>query len=1125
MESSGVRPSAVFSVGDVLEHQREPKVLFGLMEVARHAGQLEAPALVKAERLLAADQFSHQLDALESSMFLAVRAAVGRLGQAGVRLQRIGSQYKVNGHGPFTVLLHQQVPVVLVNGQWEPFEMFLHRRPHLADPIPDGPTPARHQGHTSVYDTRVSTEVTRTDNTAYQIEVDGLTRKMAELQRRLQERNSQLRAAETQIQLLERELREGANRVNIDETVERIISAEREAIRKRALADLTPQLNEAHRRADELETKLMLEQLRWEQEMKALRFKLAAEKAQAIADARVDADREAAAARKRGNEINENRFYELQARYDSLVSEVEMLRAKSRSGDENVDEWKRRADERTREVDAAAVRLLEAEKGWAQERLRMQRDHRAEMEGVENTLRDSWREAEAEVRRMHDRAQEERARNHAAAMAEERRAREQLQDEIAVLRRHLEEANAERDRANRELSSSRDQVSQQIREIEDLHAQLRQAQDEAARRLMDDKDKASKDQHEQRQRFEDKIRALEGEVRALRTASGDAERERDAEREKARRAEDRCAALEAEAEAAKETIRQLRADLEAERDRAAALQRELDQALADLSRAGGELDRERSVAGEAGGELARLREDLKDAAARVKLLEDELGSLKREQDGVDGQLATFEAANQDLEGQLAVANSRIAELETQLRMAEAALVAAKEAGNAEDREKAAHAEQEAAEAKDKGLKALEEARARAAEDAARIKALEADLAAAQEARDAEEAARIKALEAELAAAQEALAAEKTREGAQGAASSAAMSVLQGELEEGRASWAAEMEKLRAEMAEMERKHEEAENHCRAEKERLRREIDDLKELVAKRDQRIKDLEAELSILRGRAEAAEGLMQQAHDEEEAARRAAEKEELERLEREASDRARVEAEESAAIEAQRRLEEERLRKLASDEAHAANAMYRADVAEWFNELLGTDLNEANLIESLADGEYLCELANLIDGHEEETRAMDEAATASKAKGKASPSPRRKSSPASIRRFPLAEPDSPQGLLGDKAPSSGKKKKRLPLTRLQQHADQPQMKKRRRIPKYGYKPPTGVSVVAKYIKTRSCNYCNFVPRAHRGTIAARQNVKNFLTWTRSLQLDNLFEVDDLCKFEDEDRIVWAL
>ena len=43
--------------------------------------------------------------------------------------------------------------------------------------------------------------------------------------------------------------------------------------------------------------------------------------------------------------------------------------------------------------------------------------------------------------------------------------------------------------------------------------------------------------------------------------------------------------------------------------------------------------------------------------------------------------------------------------------------------------------------------------------------------------------------------------------------------------------------------------------------------------------------------------------------------------------------------------------------------------------------------------------------------------------------------------------------------------------------------------------------------------------------GTLAARQNVKNFLAWAKTLQLDNLFEPDDLCKFEDEDRIVWAL
>jgi len=41
----------------------------------------------------------------------------------------------------------------------------------------------------------------------------------------------------------------------------------------------------------------------------------------------------------------------------------------------------------------------------------------------------------------------------------------------------------------------------------------------------------------------------------------------------------------------------------------------------------------------------------------------------------------------------------------------------------------------------------------------------------------------------------------------------------------------------------------------------------------------------------------------------------------------------------------------------------------------ELMGTDLNEGNVIESLADGELLCELANLIDAHEEEARAIDE------------------------------------------------------------------------------------------------------------------------------------------------------
>ena len=42
-----------------------------------------------------------------------------------------------------------------------------------------------------------------------------------------------------------------------------------------------------------------------------------------------------------------------------------------------------------------------------------------------------------------------------------------------------------------------------------------------------------------------------------------------------------------------------------------------------------------------------------------------------------------------------------------------------------------------------------------------------------------------------------------------------------------------------------RGHQEAENHGQAETGRLQREIDDRKELVATRDQRIKDLEAEL----------------------------------------------------------------------------------------------------------------------------------------------------------------------------------------------------------------------------------------------------------------------------------------
>jgi len=422
-------------------------------------------------------------------------------------------------------------------------------------------------------------------------------------------------------------MREGAGRVNVDETVERIVAAEREAIRKRALADLTPQLNEAHRRADELETKLMLEQLRWEQEMKALRFKLAAEKAQAIADARVDADREAASTRRRGNEITENRFFELQSRYDALVTEVEMLRAQRRTQDESIDEWKRRADERTREVDAAAVRLLEAEKLSAQERLRLQRDHRFELESAENTLRDSWREAEAEVRRMHDRAQEERARNHAGVLAEERRSKELLQDELTTLRRALEETRVERDRAGRELATARDQVSQQIREIEDLHAQLRNLQDESSRRLVDDKEKASKGAYEQRQQYEERIRELEQQLRLLQQQTDEAEQGRRSSDEKLARALEQVDHLTAALDDANGSVQRLKDELAAALADGVGLQTDLERTLA-------ELELVRGSAGDVSGELNRLREDLKDADAKNRLLDDELVRFKKEQVGM-----------------------------------------------------------------------------------------------------------------------------------------------------------------------------------------------------------------------------------------------------------------------------------------------------------------------------------------------------------------------------------------------------------------------------------------------------------------------------------------------------------
>eukprot|EP00045_Choanoeca_perplexa_P013807 m.158188 g.158188 ORF g.158188 m.158188 type:complete len:1377 (+) comp16461_c0_seq1:123-4253(+) len=566
----------------------------------------------------------------------------------------------------------------------------------------------------------------------------------------------------------------------------------------------------------------------------------------------------------------------------------------------------------------------------------------------------------------------------------------------------------------------------------------------------------------------------------------------------------------AAAEADKNQLKDANADLEAQL-----------RALHDqLNSAGDENDRERSMVGSVQQQLTNLLAELE--ALRQQLLDEKSGRAE-DNARADADKSALQARLDDADRDNKRLKEEIEELKRRL---------AADQDDSEQlqllREDASRFKAERDEALDKNHDLQEEIdRLKAAFDAAEVKCgeekddLRKQLAQAQQERDEAIAAKaeLEAVNAELAAQVDDQVLEIDRLKALLAEKDAYITELEARLAELQAQLNDALARLNAlegeaeEQARALRAADDAEARRKAEED-ARRAAEEAARLAA---------EDEAARRQAELDSAERDRQAALDAEAEAQRAAD-EEAARLAAE-NDAARLAEENDAARLAAEEEEAHRLalEALQSDESkmrvHHEMQPYREDLCEWVNEMLGTNYKTDTFLLSLQNGVALAELANAIDGDEEETRELDAESAAARAKGK----PKSSSTAASKSKLKSKTSRGDTTKLRRRTRPDVIADIRSSIT----SAHEPIRLKRRRIPNYHYVPPKGESVLANYIKTRNVNYCRFEPLAKAGTDKARVNLTNFIVWARSLGLQDpdVFEVEDLTELRDERRVLWGL
>eukprot|EP00056_Hartaetosiga_gracilis_P009840 m.143240 g.143240 ORF g.143240 m.143240 type:complete len:1552 (+) comp13204_c0_seq1:95-4750(+) len=319
------------------------------------------------------------------------------------------------------------------------------------------------------------------------------------------------------------------------------------------------------------------------------------------------------------------------------------------------------------------------------------------------------------------------------------------------------------------------------------------------------------------------------------------------------------------------------------------------------------------------------------------------------------------------------------------------------------------------------------------------------------------------------------------------------------------------EKMDAERFSFQKKQADEEEKRRVEEERKRREEE-------KEQKRKEEEEERLQLLKQQQEEEQ---RQLEEEEEERRRMEEEEEEARRRREEEEEAQrlLEEEERAAEEAHRRMMEERQKDESFRNIHSECEPIRDDLAEWFNELFGTQYTADTLLRELQTGLPLVYLANMIDLHEEEMREDDKRAQEMKkrktSKGRLNVSSTSfgSSSPRKSEQFQSSRKSLPEPVCQLKicAPAA---------------FEGPRLK-RRKLPKYKYTPPDDRTVDTDFIKSRSLEYCPIVPKTKPQTKAAERNIRAFIAYSRGLGLNDpdVFNVKDLTELEDQRRVLWGI
>ncbi|EGD74238.1 hypothetical protein PTSG_06248 [Salpingoeca rosetta] len=772
---------------------------------------------------------------------------------------------------------------------------------------------------------------------------------------------------------------------------------------------------------------------------------------------------------------------------------------------------------------------------------------------------------------------------------------------VAALEDELKSAAGEKDSAaaeNAQLKADNDSaqdtikdlnntIDAQTKELDRLREELENAGGDAARaalaqgELGEKADMLAAELAKERAAAEaaqEEKEALKKEVDDKANALAAAEAERDAA---LKQAEDDKAAADAEADALNDEI----ADLKSK--------------LADASKALEDKDGLQSVLQDRDAELALLREQLDNKTKESEDLQGKLDELQKRADELAGKLAAAEKeaadlqsnadamarenekasgdaeralaecseARSDLEARLGAAESSLADRDDELAKLRVELDEAKDA-LATAQGEAADLKQEL-EDKSTDIEALNDTK-RALEG--QVEELRPELAATKEDRDAKQEQLNSANDriAEI----EALLANKEADADTSAAESGA---LQEQLQQLQIQY----NLLQEGMIKAERKCEEEKKHLRDDRDRAIDDVVLLEDLNGRLLADIQALEERCSSLMLRLQQHEenlqdlqGLAQESQDavltlrrqkeeaEEEAAASRADRDtaqaeldaiaERERQEREAEEeeerRKREEEEEAARLQAEKERQEaeehERAMKILEQnkelqKLHQNLGPAREDVADWINELLGTNIQPAALFHELQSGTVLCQLANVIDEHEEETRLGEESEGTGKGTGTRKPKSTATSSsasPGAASKKPSSSAAKSRGLrtprtgAAAKSPRVKRKASNHPsvLTRAScPSAYEPIRRKRRRIPRYAYKPPEGQSVLGNYIKTRNIPYCPFEPKAKPGTTKARDNVNNFIRWARELGITDpdVFRADDLLHLKDPRRVLWGL